>query len=152
MNTTSPTSTPDLLAELLAALPPVPKKPKQAKPARRALIPNELPLEKAYAARRTGYVTWKATHRVLQVQRSICSCCGEEVSYIKNEFFALENGTAQATWLRHEGYGIDAPEDLPNVFVDLPEPIYTTACPTCRSTPFDDLESLLHPRQLSFTL
>jgi hypothetical protein len=150
-NASSPASpsSPDLLSELLAALGPVTKAPKKS--SRKPLVRSELPLPKAFSARKTGYVTWHATHRVLQVQEQICKCCGSSSEHIKAEFFALENGTAHATWLRPEGYGISAPDDLPNVFVDL-EPAYITACPSCRSTPFDDLESLFHPRQLSLEL
>lgn len=143
-------SGPDLLAELLAALGPAPKKSKKAAP-RKPLVRDELPLPKAFAAKRTGYVTWKAVSRVIQIQPQICKCCGAETEAVKAEFFALENGAAHATWFRPEGYGVEAPEDLPNTFVDL-EPVYVTACAECRSTPFDDLELLFHPRQLSLSL
>lgn len=153
MTTLTPVSAPanDLLAELLAALPVVPKTPRGKSPTRKPLVPDERPLAQSFAIRKTGYVTWKATARVLQVQEQICKCCGSSTEYVKSEHFALENGTAHATWLRTEGYGIEAPDDLPNTFVDL-EPMYVPACPQCRSTPFDDLEALFHPRQLSLSL
>lgn len=143
---------PDLLSSILSSFGTPPPKaarkpaPKKAKPA-----PDTRPLPQSFAFRKTGYVVWTATARVLQVQKQICKCCGGEIEYIKNEFFALENGNAHATWLRPEGYGIKAPEDLPNTFVDL-EPVYVTACAQCRSTPFDDLDLLFHPKQLSLDL
>jgi len=88
---------------------------------------------------------------VIQIQKQTCSCCGGETEVVKGEYFALENGLAHASWQRTEAYGISAPEELPNIFVDL-DPTYVTACAQCRSTPFDDLDSLLFPRQLSLEL
>lgn len=148
----SPAAAESLLSDLLAAfgkLPPrAARKPASKKPASLAAV---LPLHKAFSARKTGYVTWKATSRVLQVQEQECSCCGGRIEYIKAEFFALENGTAHATWLRPEGYGIVAPEDLPIVYVDL-DPVFTPGCASCRTSPFDELDSLFHPKQLSLDL
>lgn len=141
-----------LLESLLAAFGTLPPKEKR-KPAprgQRPAIPN-LPLPQSFSAKKTGYRTWKATSRVLQIQKQICKCCGGETESVKAEYFALENGLAHATWLRPEGYGIHQPEDLPNTFVDL-EPIYVTACSSCRSTPFDDLFSIFQPKQLSLDL
>lgn len=142
-----------LLDSLLAAFGTPPPKEKKAKGQRgqSPTSPAPLPLPQSFSKRKTGYVTWKATSRVLQIQKQICKCCGEEIEAIKAEFFALENGQAHATWLRPEGYGIVAPEDLPNTFVDL-DPVYVTACASCRSTPFDDLFSILYPKQLSLDL
>ena len=141
----------DLLSDLLSSFGTLPPKEKK-KPVRKAASPAEiLPLPTAFAVRKTGYRTWKATSRVLQVQKQICNCCGAEVEYIKAEFFALENGTAHATWLRPEAYGIVAPDNLPITYTDL-EPAYVPACASCRSTPFDDLESLFHPRQMELPL
>lgn len=147
---TSPSSpAPDLLSDLLSSFGKPAKKEKRA-PAKRA--PAEiLPVPQAYAVKKTGYRIWKATARVLQIQKQICNCCGEEVEYVKAEFFALENGQAHATWLRPEGYGISSTEDLPITYTDL-EPSFVTACASCRSTPFDDLESLFHPRQMELPL
>lgn len=141
----------DLLSSLLSSfgkLPPKEKKKSSPKPRPPAEI---LPLPQSFASRKTGYRTWKAVSRVLQVQKQICNCCGAEVEYIKAEFFALENGNAHATWLRPEGYGIIAPDNLPITYIDL-DPQWVTACPACRSTPFDDLESLFHPRQMELPL
>ncbi len=152
MNTSTTSPADDLLSALLSSFGTLPPKEKKKKPVRKAASPAEiLPLPTAFAVRKTGYRTWKATSRVLQVQKQICNCCGAEVEYIKAEFFALENGTAHATWLRPEGYGIVTPDVLPITYVDL-DPQWTTACPACRSTPFDDLESLFHPRQMELPL
>jgi len=152
MSQNLPPSGPDLLAEILAAFGTKPaRQPRGKTPRRKPTSPQFLPLPQAFAKQRTGYQEWKATHRVLQVQKQICNCCGFEIEFIKGEFFALENGQAQAVWQRTEGYGISAPENLPNTFVDLEE-TYVTACAECRSTPFDDLDSLLFPRQLSLEL
>lgn len=144
-----------LLSDLLAAFGTLPPKEKKAKGSRAASSERrtspDLPLPQSFSKRKTGYQTWKATSRVLQVQKQICKCCGGEIEAIKAEYFALENGQAHATWLRAEGYGIVAPEDLPNTFVDL-EPMYVTACAECRSTPFDDLFSIFQPKQLSLEL
>lgn len=151
MNTTSTPPANDLLASLLSSfgtLPPKEKKKPSPKPRPQA---EYLPLPQAFAARKTGYRTWKAVSRVLQVQKQICNCCGAEVEYVKAEFFALENGSAHATWLRPEAYGIIAPDNLPITYVDL-DPQWTPACHACRSTPFDDLESLFHPRQMELPL
>ena len=151
MNTTSTPPANDLLASLLSSfgtLPPKEKKKAAPKPRPQA---EYLPLPQSFAARKTGYRTWKAVSRVLQIQKQICNCCGAEVEYIKAEFFALENGNAHATWLRPEAYGIVAPDNLPITYVDL-DPQWTPACPACRSTPFDDLESLFHPRQMELPL
>ncbi len=148
----TPAEAPDLLSELLSAFGTLPPKgPRvRGKPAPKALA-QVLPLHNEFARRKTGYITWKAIGRNLQVQRQICNCCSGEIEFIKAEFFILENGTAHATWLRAEGYGIEAEEDLPITYTDL-EPAFVPACASCRSTPFDDLESLFHPRQLSLVL
>lgn len=138
-----------LLADLLASFGTLPPKAKKA--AKPRATPQFLPLPKAFAQRKTGYTSWKAVARAIQVQEQHCTCCGSRITSVKGEFFQLENGTAHATWLRPEGYGIIAPEGLPNVFIDL-EPIYVTACAECRSTPFDDIGELLFPRQLSLEL
>lgn len=139
-----------LLDDLLAAFgtaPPKVKKPKAApKPP-----PPPLPLPKAFSLRKTGYVTWKAVARVIHIQEQECNCCGSRVSFVKGEFFSLENGHAHAVWMRTEGYGIEAPEDLPIIYQDL-EPVFVTACASCRTIPFDDLESLFHPRQKTLEL
>lgn len=141
----------DLLAELLAALPKTEPKPRVSRARKPANAVDTRPLHQSFAIRKTGYVTWKAVSRIIQIQPQICKCCGGETEAVKGEFFALENGTAHATWLRAEAYGIEAPEDLPNIYSDL-DPIYVTGCAQCRSTPFDDLEALFHPKQLSLTL
>lgn len=143
-----------LLADLLAAfgaLPPKEKKALASNDRRKAPPPPALPLPQAFASRKTGYRIWKATHRAIQIQKQICKCCGAETSSVKGEFFALENGNAHAVWLRPEGYGIEAPDDLPNVFIDL-EDTWVTACAECRSSPLDDLDFYLQPRQLQLGL
>lgn len=155
MTTNTPSSSPspeELLSSLLSSFGTLPPKVKKPKAPSKPHPPAEyLPLPQAFSQKKTGYRVWKAVSRVLQVQKQICSCCGSEVEYIKAEFFALENGFAHATWLRPEGYGIVAPNDLPITYIDL-DPQWTTACPACRSTPFDDLESLFHPRQMELPL
>lgn len=151
----SPTGTASanpLLDSLLAAFGTKPEKTPRKKSAPKAKTPEViLPVPQAFAKRKTGYVTWKATARVLQVQEQECKCCGAKTTYVKAEFFQLENGTAHATWLRPEGYGIHAPADLPIVYSDL-EPAFVTACASCRSTPFDDLLSLFSPKQMELPL
>lgn len=141
----------DLLSSLLSAFGTLPPKEKR-KASPKPKAPQEyLPLPISFAQKKTGYRVWKATARVLQIQKQICSCCGGEIEYVKAEFFSLENGTAHATWLRSEAYGIEAPESLPITYVDL-DPAYVPGCASCRTTPFDDLEALFHPKQLEFIL
>lgn len=153
MLNSNPTGKPaaaDLLASILSSFgTPPPKEKRKAAP--RKANPPALPLPKAFSLKKTGYVSWAATHRVLQVQEQECTCCGSKVEYIKAEYFALENGTAHASWLRTEGYGIDHPADLPITYVDL-EPMYVPGCASCRTSPFDDLESLFFPRQMELPL
>lgn len=150
--TASPAAAPDLLAELMAAFGTKPPRVPRGKAPRKSSTQfAPLPLPQAFSKRKTGYVTWKATHRVIQIQKQVCNCCGAETEAVKGEYFALENGLAHASWQRVEAYGISAPEDLPNVFVDL-DPTFVTACAECRSTPFDSLDELLFPRQLSLEL
>lgn len=141
---------PDLLASILSSFGTLPPKGKKA-PAAKKAPPPALPLPKAFSLKKTGYVSWTATHRILQVQAQECTCCGSKIEYIKSEFFALENGSAHATWLRAEGYGIEHPEDLPITYVDL-EPMFVPGCASCRTSPFGDLETLFNPRQLELPL
>ena len=151
----SPTGTASanpLLDSLLAAFGTKPEKTARKKAAPKAKTAEViLPIPLSFAKRKTGYMTWKATARVLQVQEQECKCCGEKSTYVKAEFFQLENGQAHATWLRPEGYGIIAPADLPIIYTDL-EPAFVTACASCRSTPFDDLFSIFSPKQLELPL
>lgn len=141
-----------LLADLLSSFGTLPPKSKKTRsPSERRLSPPPLPQHKAFAKSKTGYTTWKAVSRVIQIQEQHCNACGHVTPFVKGEFFALENGTAHATWLRSEAYGIDNLENLPNEFVDL-DPVFIAACPHCRSTPFDDLSSLLFPRQMELSL
>ena len=141
----------DLLASLLTSFGKVPPKPR-GKQAPKPKTPSEiLPVPVAFSIQKTGYRTWKAVSRVIQFQTQICKCCGEEITFVKGEFFALENGAAHATWLRPEGYGIEAPDALPLTFSDL-EPTFVHACSACRSSPLDDLDLLLSPRQLELPL
>lgn len=152
LSPTSPAAAPDLLAELMAAFGTKPPRvPRGKSPRKSSPQFAPLPLPQTFSKRKTGYVTWEATHRVIQIQSQTCNCCGSVTESVKAEYFALENGLAHATWQRVEAYGISAPEELPNVFVDL-EPIFVTACAACRSTPFDSLDLVLFPRQLSLEL
>lgn len=142
----------DLLADILTSFGTLPPKEKRKPAPRKASAPApSLPLPKAFSLRKTGYVSWTATSRVLQVQEQECTCCGNKVEYIKAEYFALENGTAHASWLRTEGYGIEHPEDLPITYVDL-EPMFVPGCASCRTSPFNDLEILFFPRQMELSL
>lgn len=144
----SAVSVDDLLARLLSTY----KKPaKGAKPAAGKKLPRNakpIPFAHSYAEKKTGYRVWKATHRVVQIEEQTCSCCGEITLAVKGEFFALENGTAHAVWLRTEAYGIEAQENLPveRVFV---EPRIVSACAHCIEIELA-LRSVFPSPQLSF--
>lgn len=148
---TNLTSTDQVLASILSAFGTLPPKEKKSRKPAKPANSSPRPFAQSFAQTKTGYTSWKAVARAIQMQEQICSCCGSHTTAVKGEYFQLENGQAHATWLRTEGYGIIAPEGLPNVFVDL-EPTYVTACAECRSTPFDDLGELFSPRQLSLEL
>lgn len=125
------------LAAIVAALragQPVPKKPRTktvtATTSAKKALPPPLPYDKAYALKCTGYITWRALAKVVEIQEQICLTCGENHSVVRGEFYKLENGTAHAIWLRPEGYGISAQENLPIEF-SFVEPRNVIACATC---------------------
>lgn len=137
-----------LLADLFNA-PKAPAKPKA--PAPKALKAHaDLPLHKAFAQRKTGYVTWHARARVVILQRQECRCCGEVTETVKDELFALTNGASHSVWLRHEGYGIAEPEGLPIEVERLDEVKMVSACGKCADL---DLElALLSRKQMELML
>lgn len=126
-------SNPLTLADIIAALAgkPLPTHPKaKATPAKKA-PPPILSMDKQFALQHTGYINWTATAFIIQTTVQICSCCGHEQEVVSGQFFRLENGQAHAAWLRHEGYGITEPENLPIEYVST-DPVYVRACPSCR--------------------
>lgn len=149
---TNPASPQDLLASLLATFKkPLPGEKKKAQASFRKQ-PPALPLADAFAREHTGYTSWKAVSRIIVLEEQHCTCCGSVTTAVKDELFSLENGLAKSSWLRHEGYGIEAQEDLPCEPHHLP-PRYVTACADCLSTPLDQALAALLNRshvQLSF--
>lgn len=136
------------LAEIKAAHPtPRAQSPKGAKPA----APPPLPLPKAFALRKTGYISWKAVSHRVEMQVQICAC-GSHTTAVLGEFYALENGTAHAVWLRPEGYGIEAPADLPLEIV-MRDPRAVPVCGECADPSFSLLfDRLCGPKQLELSL
>lgn len=126
-------SNPLTLADIIAALSgkplPTPAKVKAA-PAKKA-APPILPMDKQFALQHTGYINWTATGFIIQTTVQVCACCGHEQEVVSGQFYRLENGQAHAAWLRHEGYGIIEPEDLPIEYVST-DPVSVRACPSCR--------------------
>lgn len=118
----------ELLAEPAAAAKPS-RKPATKKPTTKNLA-AALPLPKAFAQRKTGYVTWTARARVVVLQRQECRCCGQVTETVKDELFALTNGASKSVWYRHEGYGI-IPDDLPIEIEKDPEVKMVSACGQC---------------------
>lgn len=134
------------LAEIKAAHPAPRKAPQGAKPA-----PVPLPLAKSFALRKTGYVSWKATARRVEMQLQICACGGRTTAVL-GEFYALENGTAHAAWLRPEAYGIEAPADLP-LEVVFRDPRHVPVCGECADPSLSILfDRLCGPKQLELSL
>lgn len=134
------------LAEIKAAH-PAPKTQKVAKPA----APPPLPLPKAFALRKTGYISWKAIARRVEMQVQICAC-GSCTTAVLGEFYALENGTAHAVWLRPEAYGIEAPADLP-IEVVFREERHVPVCGECANPSYSFLfDRLCGPKQLELSL
>jgi hypothetical protein len=116
------------------------------------LAPIPLPLPKAYALRKTGYVSWKATARRVEMQVQQCAC-GAETTVVLGEFYSLENGAAHAVWLRPEGYGIEAPTDLPIEVILRPEPRPVPVCGQCADPSYSLLfDRLCGPKQLELAL
>jgi len=126
MSTTAPS-----LADIIAAMQSgtALAKPARAKPPAPTPAPTHA-VGKAYALKRTGYVSWKALARIIEIQPQVCTCCGNTVEAVRGEFYKLANGTAHAVWLRPEGYEIEAQEELPIDFVWL-EPRTVSACSVC---------------------
>ena len=104
----------ELLSDLLPGVKPkAEKKAKVNGTAKKKVDPNNRPLEQLVAIERTGLIIWKATARVCIFQIQECTCCGSRITAVDQEFFELENGQLHNLWRRTEGYGIDAPENLP---------------------------------------
>lgn len=146
--------TPEVDALLASLLSTFGKREKPAKKAQTKKLPRNaapLPQHVAFNLARTGYREWKAVARVVEIQEQHCLCCGTITQAVAGEKFLLENGTAHASWLRPEGYGIEQQEVLPIEYLDLP-PRQVTACATCRLDQFDAaiLASVVSHQQLSF--
>lgn len=140
---TSPS--PDLLAELLAAFGTKSKKA----PASKKLPRNARPLSFTadWQMKKTGYQTWTAKARVVQLEEQVCACCGTRTTSVKDELFLLENSVAKSAWLRHEGYGIEEPDLLPVQFMHL-DPRTVSFCATCASSSVDTLlDEIAHEQQ-----
>lgn len=126
-------TTPLTIADILAALSgkPLPTPSKTKTPPAKKAPPPILPWDKQFALQKTGYINWTATAFIIQTTVQVCACCGHEQEAVSGQFYRLENGQAHAAWLRHEGYGIIEPEDLPIEYVST-DPISVRACPACR--------------------
>lgn len=133
------------LAEILAALqsgkPLPPKTRAKAAPKPKPVSPPPLSTAKAYALKRTGYVTWKALAKLVEIQPQECACCGGMTEAVRGEYYKLENGQAHAIWLRPEGYEIEAQEELP-IEVIWTEPRTVSACAECARSGSDLLFTL----------
>ena len=146
------TSPEDLLASILSSFGKPAKGEKRTGGDRRSVpVQKPLPLPLAYAEDKTGYRIWRAQARVVMLEEQVCACCGGKVIAVKDELFRLDNKTAHSTWLRHEGYGIEEPENLPVEFQHLP-PRLVTACGTCASDALDGAILQLFTPQLSLPL
>jgi hypothetical protein len=126
-----------MLADLFAS----PASTKKAAPAKPKKPVVELPLPKAFAQRKTGYTTWKAIGRAVILQRQECTCCGEVTEIVRDEMFVLQNSASHSVWRRHEGYGIEAPEDLPIQVERLDEVQMVSACGACADWDFEILSA-----------
>lgn len=151
--TTPPTSSsPEaLLAALLSSFG---KAPKGAKPAARnakSIPRNARPISQveAFNELKTGYRIWKAEAKVIHLEEQTCECCGSRGTSVKDELFLLSHKASHSAWLRHEGFGIEAQEDLPVRFHRL-EPRTVSFCAVCASTAIDDVLITLSSPQLSF--
>jgi hypothetical protein len=152
----SPLSNADALALLddLFSSPSTPRAKPVAKPSatkQREAAFAALPMHKAFAMRKTGYTTWKAIERVVVLQRQECRCCGEVTEIVKDEMFVLENRASHSLWKRHEGYGIEAPSDLPISIERIEEMQMVSACGACADWDFDILSAYAQ-RQLEILL
>ena len=138
------TSADQMLVALLASFGKKPKTPagKRNPPNSKKIELEDLPLHLRWNQKKTGYRSWKATARILQVEEQTCSCCGTVTKAIKDELFELENITAHSVWLRREGFGIEEPDHLPVKFIDL-EPRPVSACAHCRHEQSTGLDHLL---------
>ena len=146
-----------MLAMLMSSFGKKPKTPagKRNPPNSKKIDLPDLPFHLTWNEKKTGYRTWKATARIIQLEKQTCNCCGSVTHVVKDELYELENVTAHSIWLRHEGYGIEDSGNLPIRYVDL-EPRPVSACAQCRHEQKAGLDHLLgkifdtDPKQLSF--
>lgn len=152
MPNTPTTSAENLLASLLSSFGTKPKAEKR-KPGAKKLPANATPLPQhiAFNFAKTGYREWRALGKVVELQEQHCSCCGEVTLAVKGEYFELENGHAHSIWLRPEGYGISAQEDLPIRYTSA-DPVSVIACGQCKLPETDEafLAIIRNSQQLSF--
>jgi hypothetical protein len=143
----------DLLASILANFGTKPVKEKRKSGERRALPKNAIPLtfDKAYAELKTGYVNWVAQAKIIMLEEQTCECCGTRVVTVKDEMFLLSNSVSHSAWMRHEGYGIEASEDLP-IHAQHLEPRTVSACAACFSSAASDILDQIHHDQVQLHL
>jgi hypothetical protein len=140
-----PASSPDLLADLLAAFGTKPKAaPKPKKVKSDTPTPVVRPHPRALNLERTGYSVWEPVARAIHFQWQECECCGGNQKVVCGEFYEFSNGKAKAMWQRHEGYELPA-EPLPFKFY-LDEPRLIPVCADCAQT-YDSIDSLFQPVQ-----
>ena len=122
----------DLLQRMLANLgDPKKAKARIEKEKKASKAPEPLTVGQAFNEAHSGYRNWKAEARVVQIQEQACGCCGTRTKAVKDEFYRFSHAASKSVWFRHEGYGIEAPDDLPIYYEDLP-PRVVTACASCR--------------------
>lgn len=124
----------DILGDLLPAKKPAKGTIKKinGKPAVKGpLALSERPISQQVAIERTGLITWKATAKVVILQRQECQCCGSLITCVDQEFFQLENGQLHNVWRRTEGYDIESPEDLPLITEYTEQVRKVSACVEC---------------------
>ena len=139
----------DLFAEKATPRVKPPAKPSAARQRTEAFA--ALPMHKAFAMRKTGYTTWRAIARAVILQRQECACCGAVTKVVKDEMFVLQNSASHSIWKRHEGYGIDAPADLP-IEVEMMEDVQmVSACGECMDWDFEGLSGFAQ-RQMEIEL
>lgn len=147
-----PSSTDALLSALLANFGTKPAKaPRKA--GSRALPKNAspLPFHKEFAEKKTGYTTWVAQAKVIILEEQTCECCGAKVTAVKDELFLLTHSVSHSAWLRHEGYGIEASEDLPIRPQYLP-PRVVSACAACFTPGLSEIFLHLYHEQVQLHL
>ena len=142
-----------LLATLLSSFgkkPAAPKGVKKSLPKNASPLPQAVP--QAFNLAKTGYTTWTPIAKIIMIEEQTCRTCGAVHKAVKDELFLLDHKTSHSSWLRHEGYGIEEPDQL-EVRAEYLPPRVVSRCPTCISPSVEQaFELLFSPKQLSLPL